>query len=142
MIYDGLIVLYIVCKNKNVFLCRYLMFNNKIKIFFLNEILNRGWNVVYYVVVVGSMEILNFFEDFGFDIIVVIENKLNIFDVVCFYNWVDLCKILINWDDLCLLLVKEDGNGWIIVYIVVMVGNSDIFECLIEKNVNIEVKIK
>lgn len=53
-----------------------------------------------------------------------------------------MCKCLINWDGLCLLLDKVDENGWIIVYIVVMVGNKDIFDCLIEKNVNIEVKIK
>lgn len=86
MMYDGLIVLYIVCKNKNLFLCRFLMFENDFKKFFLYKKLNKGWNVVYYVVVVGSIEILNFFKDYGFDIIVVIENKLNIFDIVCLYN--------------------------------------------------------
>lgn len=53
-----------------------------------------------------------------------------------------MCRIFLNCDDLCLLLDKLDENGWIIVYIVVMVGNKDIFDCLIEKNVNIEVKIK
>lgn len=86
MINDGLIVLYIVCKNKNLYLCRFLMFENNFKEFFLYKKLNRGWNVVYYVVVVGSLEILNFFEDYGLDIIVVIDNKLNIFDIVCLYN--------------------------------------------------------
>lgn len=86
MMFDGLIVLYIVCKNKYFYLCRFLMFENNFKEFFLYKKFNRGWNVVYYVVVVGSLEILNFFDGYGLDIIVVIENKLNIFDIVCLYN--------------------------------------------------------
>lgn len=140
--YGGLTVLHIACKNKNLSLCRYLMFNNEIKTLLLNETSNRGWNAAHYAAAVGSMEILNLLEDLGLDITVATENKLNILDVACLHNRADLCKILTNRDDLCLPLAKEDGNGWTIAHIAAMVGNSDIFECLIEKNVNIEVKTK
>lgn len=40
IIYDGWIVLYIVCKNGNLFLCELLMFDKNYKEFFLEKKLN------------------------------------------------------------------------------------------------------
>lgn len=140
--YDGLTVLHIACKNKNLSLCRFLMFKKELKKLLLNKTSNKGWNAAHYAAAVGSTEILNLLEDHGLDITVATENKLNILDIACLHNQADLCKILINRDDLCLPLDKKDGNGWTIAHIAAMVGNNDIFECLIKKNVNIEVKTK
>lgn len=140
--YDGLTVLHIACKNKHLTLCRFLMFENNFKELLLHKKSNRGWNAAHYAAAAGSLEILNLLEDHGLDITVATGNKLNILDIACLHNQTDLCKVLINRDDLCLPLDKEDGNGWTIAHIAAMVGNDDIFECLIEKNVNIEVKTK
>lgn len=140
--YDGLTVLHIACKNKNLSLCRFLMFENDFKKLLLHKKSNKGWNAAHYAAAVGSIEILNLLKDHGLDITVATENKLNILDIACLHNQADLCKCLINRDGLCLSLDKADENGWTIVHIAAMVGNKDIFDCLIEKNVNIEVKTK
>lgn len=65
MIYDGWNVLYIVCKYNNILLCKFLLFERNYRMFFFNKKLNVGWYVGYYVVVGGSIEILNFFEKNG-----------------------------------------------------------------------------
>lgn len=118
------------------------MFENNFKELLLHKKSNRGWNAAHYAAAVGSLEILNLLEDHGLDITVATENKLNILDIACLHNQADLCKVLLNRDDLCLSLDKSDENGWTIAHIAAMVGNKDIFDCLIEKNVNIEVKTK
>lgn len=140
--YDGLTVLHIACKNKHISLCRFLMFKNNFKELLLQKKSNGGWNAAHYAAAVGSLEILNLLEDHGLDITAVTENRLNILDIACLHNQTDLCKVLLNRDDLCLSLDKSDENGWTIAHIAAMVGNKDIFDCLIEKNVNIEVKTK
>lgn len=140
--FDGLTVLHIACKNNNLSLCRFLMFEKNIKKLLLNKTSNSGWNAAHYAAAVGSIQILNLLEDQGLDITNATENKLNILDIACLHDQADLCKVLINRDDLCLPLDKEDGNGWTIAHIAAMVGNSDIFECLIKKNVNIKAKTK
>lgn len=66
---------------------------------------------------------------------------LNVFDIVCFYNYIEFCKMLMNRFDLSLLLDKFDVYGWIIVYYVVMVGNVCVLDYLIKKN-NKLIKIK
>lgn len=139
---DGLTVLHIACKNKHLYLCRFLVFENNFKELLLHKTSNTGWNAAHYAAAVGSLEILNLLEDHGLDITVATDNKLNILDIACLHNQADLCKVLLNRDDLCLSLDKSDENGWTIAHIAAMVGNKDIFDCLIEKNVNIEVKTK
>lgn len=140
--FDGLTVLHIACKNKHFYLCRFLMFENNFKELLLHKKSNRGWNTAHYAAAVGSLEILNLLDGHGLDITVATENKLNILDIACLHNQANLCKVLLNRHDLCLSLDKSDENGWTIAHIAAMVGNKDIFDCLIEKNVNIEVKTK
>lgn len=133
--YDGWIVLYIVCKNNYIFLCRFLLFDKKYKKCFLSEFLYINWSVVYFIVVGGCLEILNFFEDNGLVIINEIINGLNIFDIVCLYGYEGFCKDLMSCDDLNLWIDKIDVYGWIIVYFVVMVGVYYVIDYLIEKNI-------
>lgn len=84
---------------------------------------------------------MNFFERNGLDIICIINNCLNIFDIVCLYNNKMFCKYIMKCNDLKLFLDKFNEYGWIIVYFVVMVGNEDVFNWLVEKNIDM-VKIK
>lgn len=60
---------------------------------------------------------------------------------MCFYNNKMLCKYIMKYNDLKLFFDKFDENGWIIVYFVVMVGNEDVFNWLVEKKIGM-VKIK
>lgn len=140
--YDGLTVLHIACKNNNLFMCSFLMFENKFEKLPLHKKSNKGWNAAHYAAAVGSIDMLNLLEYRGLDITVATENKLNILDIACLHNQSDLCKVILNRNDLSLSLDKLDENGWTIAHIAAMVGNNDTFACLIKKNVNIEVKTK
>lgn len=96
---------------------------------------------MYFVVIGGDIDIMDNFEKNNLDIKVEMKNGLIIFDIVCIYNNVEMCKDLMNCKNLRFFLDKFDVCGWIIVYFVVMVGNIDIFDNLIVKNIKM-VKIK
>lgn len=96
---------------------------------------------MYFVVIGGDIYIMDNFEKYNLDIEVEMKNGLIIFDIVCIYNNIEMCKDLMNCNNFRFLLDKFDVCGWIIVYFVVMVGNIDIFDNLIVKNVKM-VKIK
>lgn len=51
---------------------------------------------MYFVVVGGSVKILNLFNDKKLNIILNIRNGLNIFDIVCIYNYVEMCNNFIK----------------------------------------------
>lgn len=70
---------------------------------------------------------MELFENKNLDINFEINNGLNVFDIVCIYNYIEMCKYLI---DRKRLLYNFDVCGWIIEYFVVMVGNEDIFNFL------------
>lgn len=70
---------------------------------------------------------MELFENKNLDINFEIKNGLNVFDIVCIYNYIEMCKYLIDRKK---LLYIFDVCGWKIEYFVVMVGNEDIFNFL------------
>lgn len=66
------------------------------------------------------------------DIKIETGNGLNILDIACIHNHIDLFKDLLGQKSLNLPLNKSDARGWTIAHFAAMVGNTIIFDSLIE----------
>lgn len=76
---------------------------------------------------------MDLFENKNLDINFEIYNGLNVFDIVCIYNYIDMCKYFMDKKRILKIKIdldKFDVCGWIIEYFVVMVGNKKIFKML------------
>lgn len=135
--YDGLSVLHIACKNKHHPLCRYFLTNDNYKDLLLHQKSKQGWNAAHFAAVGGNKLIMDLLESKELDIRVETKNGLNILDIACIYNNTEIFTDLMNRQDLSLLLHESDARGWTIVHFTAMVGNTEMFDHLIEKNVDI-----
>lgn len=80
-----MIVFYIVFKYGSYEICKFILNNDDFKNFVCEKFF-EGKNVCYYVVEVGFVKLFRLLFDNGIDVKVVIENKFNIFYIVCIYN--------------------------------------------------------
>lgn len=132
--YDGRTVLHIACKGNHLPLCTYLIKNYETLL--LNKASNPGWNAAHYTAAGGNFQILNLLERNGLDITCTTNNCLNILDIACLYNNKMLCKHIMKRNDLKLPLDKSNEHGWTIAHFAAMVGNEDVFNWLVEKNID------
>lgn len=80
-------VLYIVCDNGYLEVCKFLM---EICFFLLFEFDERGRYFVYFVVRGGNMELLKYFE-IKMEFIKEIKIGMNVFYMVCLYDYIEMC---------------------------------------------------
>lgn len=80
-------VLYIVCDNGYLEVCKFLM---EICCFLLFEFDERGRYFVYFVVRSGNMELLKYFE-IKIEFIKEIKIGMNVFYIVCLYDYIEMC---------------------------------------------------
>lgn len=134
--HDGLSVLHLACKNKHRLLCRYLLIDEKYKDLLLRKISVQCWSAAHFAAVGGDMNIMDILESNKLEITVETKNGLNILDIACIHNNTDMCKELMDREDFRSLLDKSDARGWTIAHFAAMVGNTKIFDLLIEKKVD------
>lgn len=126
-ILDGMIVLYIVCKNGNVEFCKYCLLID-LDILNLEDI--NGWNVFYFVVFYGYRFVLIFlrykYRNLRIWLDIFFEN---IFYLVCLSGNKDF--YLYIWKIYLDIICDEDREGRIIEYYVVWGGNIEILKDLL-----------
>lgn len=129
-----MIVLYIVLKFGNYDICEYIL-NNEIFRFksCVCDVLLEGKNVCYYVVEVGFVDIIMFLVKKGINVIVVINNKENIFYIVCIYDWLEMCKYIFS--EFYDFMIVKCEDGWNVILYVVKNGYVEILKFLKEKNI-------
>lgn len=80
----------------------------------------------------GDKHIMDILHNKNLDIKIETGNGLNILDIACIHNHIDLFKDLLGQKSLNLPLNKSDARGWTIAHFAAMVGNTIIFDSLIE----------
>lgn len=130
--YDGRTVLHFACKNKHFALCRELLVDSDYKHSLLHKTSKQEWNAAHFAAVGGDKHIMDILHNKNLDIKIETGNGLNILDIACIHNHIDLFKDLLGQKSLNLPLNKSDARGWTIAHFAAMVGNTIIFDSLIE----------
>lgn len=133
--YNGRSVLHLACMNKHRTLCRQLLIDERYKDLLLYKTSVQDWNAAHFAAIGGDIDIMDNLEKNNLDIKVETKNGLTILDIACIHNNTEMCKDLINRRNLRLPLDKSDARGWTIAHFAAMVGNTDIFDNLIAKNI-------
>lgn len=133
--YNGRSVLHLACMNKHRSLCRLLLIDDGYKDLLLYKTSVQDWNAAHFAAIGGDIHIMDNLEKNNLDIEVETKNGLTILDIACIYNNTEMCKDLMNHKNFRFPLDNSDARGWTIVHFAAMVGNTDIFDNLIAKNV-------
>lgn len=133
--YNGRSVLHLACMNKHRSLCRELLIDDGYKDLLLYKTSVQDWNAAHFAAIGGDIDIMDNLEKNNLDIKVETKNGLTILDIACIHNNAEMCKDLMNRKNLILPLDKSDARGWTIAHFAAMVGNTDIFDNLIAKNI-------
>lgn len=132
-------VLYIVLKFGYYDICDFILKNNDFKKYVCEKFL-EGKNVCYYVVEFGFVRLFWLLVDNGIDVKEVIEKELNIFYIVCIYNWLEMGKFIFdNFND---FVVVKSNDDWIVVLYVVKNGNMEFLKFLFENEVGFDYKFE
>ena len=128
----GHTILHIACKHSRYEICAFLLSNGNYAERLLRKKSERNWSAVHFTAVCGNINIFDNLRRKGLEMNSMTRNKLNVLDIACINKHTEFCKELIKEaTNLNLNLDKSDDRGWTIVHIAVRVGNSEIFEQLI-----------
>ncbi|XP_078339916.1 uncharacterized protein LOC111107523 isoform X2 [Crassostrea virginica] len=126
----GHTILHIACKNSRYEICVFLLSDGNYASRLLKKKSERDWSAAHFTAVCGNIEIFDNLCRKGLEMNSMTCNKLNILDIACINKQTEFCRKIIKEVE-GLDLNKSDDRGWTIVHIAVRVGNSEIFEHLI-----------
>lgn len=135
------IYLYIVCEYVNVSIVKFFVVKFLI-LFYCEDYFS--WNVLYYVVKGGSLEIFEYFIENGLEIGCLIKDYKIILYVVCIYKYFDICRFVVEYFFLKLLNIFINIGGLLVLYYFVVEKKEDgnevnILEIFCNSNLNFKV---